>query len=131
LPTTAKAIKLSPKDASAFTHRCEAYESKEDPRRRHCRLHRGDQDRSKYGWAYNNRGVAYYGLHEYDAALADHAEAIRVDSRDVWAYCPPRHGVTEKGEFDQAVADITEGDHNRSEYAFGFGKGVRRSSGRG
>src|ERR1700704_3306191 len=26
-----EAIKLGPKDASAFTHRCEAYESKEDP----------------------------------------------------------------------------------------------------
>src|SRR6266851_3431288 len=76
-----EAIKLSPKDAWAFAHRCEAYESKED-----------------------------------------HDAAMRVDSRDVWAYT--RHGMawTEKGEFEQAVADITEAVTIDPKYAFGFGQ---------
>src|SRR5258708_6988560 len=74
-----EAIKLSPKDAWAFAHRCEAYESKEDHDAAIADCTEAIKIDPKYGWAYNNRGVAYYGLHEYDAALADHAEAIRVD----------------------------------------------------
>ena len=81
-----EAIKLSPKDAWAFAHRCEAYESKEDHDAAVADCTEAIKIDPKYGWAYNNRGVAYYGLHEYDAALADHAEAIRINSRDVWAY---------------------------------------------
>ena len=42
-----EAIKLSPKNAWAFAHRCQAYESKEDHARGHRGLHRGDQDRSE------------------------------------------------------------------------------------
>ena len=75
-----EAIKLSPKDASAFAHRCEAYESKEDHVAAIADCTEAIRIDPKYGRAYNNRGVAYYGLHEYDAALADHAEAIKVNS---------------------------------------------------
>jgi tetratricopeptide (TPR) repeat protein len=64
----------------------------------------------------------YYGLHEYDAALADHAEAIRVDSRDAWAYARRGMAWTEKGEFDQAIADLTEAVTIDPKYAFGFGQ---------
>jgi tetratricopeptide (TPR) repeat protein len=91
-----EAIRLSPKDAWAFAHRCEAYESKEDHDAAIADCTEAVKIDPKFGWAYNNRGVAYYGLHEYDVALADHAEAIRVNSRDAWAY-PPRHGVDGKG----------------------------------
>ena len=38
---------------------------------------------------------------------------------------------SEKGEFDQAVADITEAVTIDPKYAFGFGQRMRRSSGRG
>ena len=66
-----EAIKLSPKDASAFTHRCEAYESKQDHNAAIADCTEAIKIDPKYGWAYNNRGVAYYGLHEYDAAPLD------------------------------------------------------------
>ena len=54
-------------------------------------------DRPEIWLGHNNRGVAYYGLHEYDAALADHAEAIRVDFQGIVGLCPPRHGEDRKG----------------------------------
>ncbi len=117
-----EAIKLSPKDAWAFAHRCEAYESKEDHDAAITDCTEAIKIDPKYGWAYNNRGVAYYGLHEYDAALADHAEAIRVDSRDVWSYARRGMAWTEKGEFDQAIADITQAVTIDPKYAFGFGQ---------
>ena len=72
-----EAIKLGPKDASAFAHRCEAYESKEDHAAAIADCSEAIRIDPKYGWARNNRGVAWYGLHDYDAALADHSEAIR------------------------------------------------------
>jgi tetratricopeptide (TPR) repeat protein len=115
-----EAVKLSPKDAWAFAHLCEAYESQEDHDAAIADCTEAIKIDPKYGWAYNNRGVAYYGLHEYDAALADHAEAI--SSRDAWAYA--RHGMAwmEKGEFDKAVADITDAVTIDPKYAFGFGQ---------
>jgi tetratricopeptide (TPR) repeat protein len=104
LPTTARPS--SSARAWAFAHRCEAYESKEDHDAAIADCTEAIKIDPKYGWAY--RGVAYYGLHEYDAALADHAEAIRVNSRDAWAYARRGMTWTEKGEFDQAIADLTE-----------------------
>src|SRR5258708_4079187 len=77
-----EAIKLSPKDASAFAHRCEAYESKENHDAAVADCTEAIKIDPKYGWAYNNRGVAYYRLHEYDPTPADHDEAVRINSRD-------------------------------------------------
>src|SRR6267378_3089554 len=54
-----EAIKLSPKDAWAFAHRCEAYESKEDHDAAVADCTEAIKIDPKYGWAYNNRGVAY------------------------------------------------------------------------
>ena len=53
-----EAIKLSPKDASAFAHRCEAYESKEDHVAAIADCTEAIKIDPTYGWAYNNRGVA-------------------------------------------------------------------------
>src|SRR5690349_8675706 len=41
--------------------------------------------------AWNNRGVAHFGLHDYDAALADHDEAIKLDPGNAFAHV--RHGM--------------------------------------
>jgi len=71
-----EAIKLSPKDAWPLRTGARLRE-KEDHDAAIADCTEAIKIDPKYGWAYNNRGVAYYGLHEYDAALADHAEAIR------------------------------------------------------
>jgi len=76
-----EAVKLSPKDAWAFAHWCQAYDSKGDHDAAIADCTEAIRIDANYGWAYNNRGVAYYGLHEYDAALADHAEAINQNWR--------------------------------------------------
>ncbi len=117
-----EAIKLSPKDAWAFAHRCEAYAGKEDHNAAIADCTEAIRIDPKYGFAYNNRGIAYYGLHDYDAALADHDEAIAINAKDAWAHV--RHGMawTEKGEFERAIADINEALTIDPKYAFAFGQ---------
>src|SRR5262245_19128551 len=68
--------------------------------------------------AYNNRGVAHFGLHDYDAALADHDEAIKLDPGNAFAHV--RHGMAwmEKGEFERAIADINDALVIDPKYAF-------------
>src|ERR1700739_2191813 len=51
-----EAIKLSPKDAWAFAHRCEAYESKEDHDAAVADCTEAIKIDPNYGWAYKNRG---------------------------------------------------------------------------
>ena len=36
--------------------------------------------------AYNNRGAAYAGKYEFDKAIADYDEAIRLDQKHPFAY---------------------------------------------
>src|SRR5215213_5778794 len=57
--------------------------------------------------AYNNRGIAAYGLREYDAALADHSEAIKLNPEDPLAHARRGMAWTEKGGYDEAIADLT------------------------
>ena len=103
-----EAIKLSPKDAWAFAHRCEAYESKEDHNAAIADCTEAIRIDPKYGFAYNNRGVAHFGLHDYDAALADHDEAIEINAGDAFAHVRRGMAWTEKGEFERALADIND-----------------------
>src|SRR3954447_10499439 len=72
--------------------------------------------------AYNNRGVAFYGLRDYDAALADHTEAIRINPNDPFALARRGMAWTEKGGYDEAIADLTRAVTTDPNYAFGFGQ---------
>ena len=124
-----EAIKLSPNDAWALAHRCEAYESKEDHAAAIADCSEAIRIDPKYGWAHNNRGVACYGLHDYDAALADHSEAIRLDSGGYLGLCAPRHGVDGKRRIRPGHRRSHRGGHDRSEIRLWFrpkGPGVFR-----
>ena len=59
--------------------------------------------------AYLNRGSAYREKGEYDKAIAEHTEAIRIDPNFAKAYLDRgRDYSVEKGEFGKAFADWTE-----------------------
>ena len=45
---------------------------------------------------------------EFDKAIADFTEAIRLDPRRAEAYWGRAHAYAKKGEFDKAIADFTE-----------------------
>jgi len=57
---------------------------------------------------YNNNGTTYFNNGEYDKAIADYTEAIRLDSKNRWAYAYRCVAYREKGEYDNAIADCTE-----------------------
>ena len=57
--------------------------------------------------AYNNRGIAWVDKKEYDKAIADFNEAIRLDPKDADAYTNRGYAWYAKKEYDKAIADFT------------------------
>ena len=58
--------------------------------------------------AYNGRGCAWGAKKEFDKAIADFAEAIRLDPKLAVAYHNRGNAWGAKKEFDKAIADYTE-----------------------
>jgi tetratricopeptide (TPR) repeat protein len=58
--------------------------------------------------AYNNRGLAWHDKKEYDIAIADFNEAIRLDPRYATAYMNRGRAWYAKKEYDRAIADYGE-----------------------
>jgi lipoprotein NlpI len=59
-------------------------------------------------WAYVNRGWAYDEKTDYDRAIADETEAIRLDPKNASAYLYRGWAYDDKDEYDRAIADETE-----------------------
>jgi tetratricopeptide (TPR) repeat protein len=55
-----------------------------------------------------NQGTAYLNQGEYDRAIANYAEAIRLDPKYAMAYMKRAETYRLKSDFDRAVADSTE-----------------------
>ena len=58
--------------------------------------------------AYLNRGNVWLLKHEYDKAIADYNEAIRIDPRYAIAYNNRGLAWSDKKEYDKAIADYNE-----------------------
>ena len=81
--------------------------------------------------AFKNRGRAAFNSRDYDRAIADYGEAIKLSPRDAWAHARRGMAWVEKGEFDRAIADLTQAVTIDPKYAFGFGQRGQALSGRG
>ena len=57
--------------------------------------------------AYANRGRVHFNSKDFDRAIADYGEAIKLDP-NAPAYVRRGMPWTEKGEFDSAIADLTQ-----------------------
>jgi tetratricopeptide (TPR) repeat protein len=62
----------------------------------------------KLSWGYYARGNVYQSKRDYDRAIADYTEAIRLSSRFYQAYFLRAYIYSEKNDFDRAIADYTE-----------------------
>ena len=71
------------------------------------RLHRGDPARSQVRLGYTSRGCAWESKKEYDKAIADCNEAIRLDPRDAVAYQNRGHAWFEEGRARQGHRRLT------------------------
>jgi len=57
---------------------------------------------------YTSRGVAYRDKGDYDRAIADYNEAIRLDPKNSIAYGNRGNVYKDKGDYDRAIADYNE-----------------------
>ncbi len=57
---------------------------------------------------YSSRSTAYRNEGEYDEAIADCSEAIRLNPKLAGAYYARAFTYGQKGESDKAIADYTE-----------------------
>ena len=67
-----------------------------------------------------NRGLAYYNKKDYDQAIADYTETIRLDPKYAEAFYWRGIAYDEKKDYDQAVADYTEAIRLNPKYAEAF-----------
>ena len=75
--------------------------------------------------AYDHRGRAYFNKQEYDKAIEDYTEAIRLDPRYAVAYCGRGDTYRKKKEYDKAIEDYTEAIRLDPRYEFLYPIGDR------
>ena len=71
----------------------------------------------KSAFDHYNRGCAWHEKKEYDKAIADYNEAIRLDPKYRPCLQQPRLRLDEKKEYDKAIADFTEAIRLDPKYA--------------
>jgi tetratricopeptide (TPR) repeat protein len=62
----------------------------------------------KLAVVFGNRGGAYYGKKDYDRAIANYDQAIRLDSKSAIAFCNRGVAYAAKKNYDRAIADCNE-----------------------
>ncbi|GHV49664.1 hypothetical protein AGMMS49579_02340 [Spirochaetia bacterium] len=100
-----QAIKLDPKDATAYNNRGYAYYNKNDYDRAFADYTQAIKLDPKDATAYNNRGYIYLSKNDYDRAIADYTEVIRLAPNYAWAYNNRGYAYYNKNDYDRAIAD--------------------------
>jgi len=70
--------------------------------------------------AYSNRGIAYADKKDYDRAIADFNEAIKINPNLAIAYNNRGSAVQSKGDYDRAIADYSEAIRINPNYAVAY-----------
>ena len=79
--------------------------------------------------AFNNRGVAYRGKAQYDRAIADFDEAIRLDPKFAFGFIGRGAVYALKAQYDRAIADFDQAIRLDPQQAVAFaGRGVANFS---
>ncbi len=55
--------------------------------------------------AYYRRGYMYAKKGDYDRAISDYSEAVKLDSNFAWAYFNRGNAYADKGDYNRAIAD--------------------------
>jgi tetratricopeptide (TPR) repeat protein len=69
---------------------------------------------------YSNRGVEYGLKHDYDRAIADHDQAIKIDPKNPVAYNNRGSAYAAKYDYEHAIADYDEAVKLNPKYADAF-----------
>src|SRR5216117_727816 len=68
----------------------------------------GDLPHPDLFFAFNNRGNAYAGKRDYDRAIRDYSEALRLNPKYAAAFRNRGRALVHKGDYDRAIADYNE-----------------------
>ena len=76
--------------------------------------------KSDFREVYNNRGITYHRIQEFDLAIKDFNKALALNSNDVDSY--NNRGVVyyDKGDFEKAIKDFDTAIHLNPNYAEAF-----------
>ena len=74
----------------------------------------------KLAFIFNSRGNAYHRRGDYDRAIADYTEAIRLDPKYAIVYGNRGNSYRLKGDYDRAIADLTEAIRLDPKYAIAY-----------
>ena len=107
-----EAIRLDPRNSEAFSSRGYAWLDRglrSGDRRLHSRSGAGTLEE---GWLYNRRGEVWASQKEFDIAIADFSEAIRLNNpkslMQAISFCNRGNAWHAKSEYDKAIADFSE-----------------------
>ncbi|HEY7425294.1 MAG TPA: tetratricopeptide repeat protein [Gemmataceae bacterium] len=67
-----------------------------------------DPGTPRTAWSYNERGNQRLAREEFDAAISDYTEAIRLDSRYAWAYANRGLTLIKKERYAEAIPDLDQ-----------------------
>jgi len=71
-------------------------------------------------WAYTNRAYGFELRKDYESAIGDASEAIRLDPADFNAYNNRANAYKARGESDRAFADYNQSLRLNPKYAIGY-----------
>lgn len=80
----------------------------------------GKEDSQNLASAFNNRGSAYKDRGDYDRAIADFNQAIRLDPKDATAFSNRGMAYGRKGQYDRAIEDFDQAIRLDSKFAAAF-----------
>jgi tetratricopeptide (TPR) repeat protein len=114
-----EALRFNPVSADAYAGRGNVYNSLGEYARGAVEYEQAARLNAGYG-PYS-RGFAYYINQDYDRAIAECSESIRIMPGYVFAYNCRANSYNEKGDKDRAIADYTEAIRINSGFTAAFG----------
>ncbi|KAA6463006.1 tetratricopeptide repeat protein [Acidobacteria bacterium AB60] len=69
---------------------------------------------------YNNRGAAYFDKHDFDRAIQDYNEAIRLNPKLATSFYGRGDSYDHKGDFDRAIQDQSEAIRLDPKFAYAY-----------
>ena len=115
-----QSIKLDPKNRAAVLQPRPRLPRQGRAGQRHRRLQPGDQDGRANALAFYNRGLAYWDQSEFDKALADYEQAIRINPGYAPTYYNRGLAYFEQRDYDRAIADLNQAINGKPDYTSAF-----------
>ena len=90
-------------------------------------INAGREEPTDIGWAFSNRGKAYYDGGQTDRAIQDYDQAIKLYPKSAETYARRGSAYFSKGEFDRAIEGFTAAiELNPKEASYYYSRGISK-----